>query len=118
MFSTFGPGITSGSVIRYNYVHDTDSCGIRLDDGVGNSGYYNTVVNASRVTSCAGIIAQFGSVNTNIYNNTVSSTANGFCIWLTSDATGGTVRNNRCLNNAVNSIQNDSGATVDHNGTL
>jgi len=116
VYSSSGPGNTSGTIIRFNKVHETDSCGIRADSGVANQVYGNVVINASQVTSCAGIIAQ-DSTNTLIYDNTVDSTRNGHCIWAGSASSGVVIRNNICLRNNSNTIQNDGKATVSNNNT-
>ncbi|MBQ2676974.1 MAG: right-handed parallel beta-helix repeat-containing protein [Clostridia bacterium] len=105
------------SVIRYNWVHDTDingSCGIYLDNGTsGMQVYRNVVWN----TNQAGIALNTPSKNNLIYHNTVFNCGQAIQGWpKDADSTQeGTQIKNNLLSGRVEYVTSALGPVVENN---
>jgi Right handed beta helix region len=98
------------NIIRWNDVHNVDSYGIGVYFGSDNQVYGNMITNGG-VTN--GGIRISSTANVKVYNNTIYNVA-GYCIRATS-TTGAIIRNNACVGNANNSLDDSGTSTTSSN---
>jgi Right handed beta helix region len=113
-YSSNGTDSYDNNIIRYNYVHHNGDIGTSTGSGILIGSGTNNMVYGNIVTHNVAHGIQVGynsTTNSAVYNNT--SYANRLsCITILSSSTGAKIKNNLCLLNSRNEINNSGMSTI------